>query len=106
MSGIWVVLSKTAVITWLIVLVSGAILAIVSGIVEYRDLKKGEAESEKESLEEPEEEKRHSGNGNHGTDGGRDRDGVQRVEALRGGDGDSGIGAGARAVAEGVRRTS
>ena len=36
---------------------------------------------------------RHSRNGNHGTDGGRDRDGVQRVEALRGGDGDSGIGA-------------
>lgn len=57
MEGIWVVLSKTAVITWLIVLVSGAILAIVSGIVEYRDLKKGKAESEKESLEEPEEEK-------------------------------------------------
>lgn len=51
MSGIWVVLSKTAVITWLIVLVSGSILAIVIGIVEYRDLKKGEAESEKESLE-------------------------------------------------------
>ncbi len=42
MSGIWVVLSKAAVITWLIVLVSGSILAIVSGIVEYRDLKKGE----------------------------------------------------------------
>ncbi|MFR1984300.1 MAG: hypothetical protein ACLS4Z_11715 [Christensenellaceae bacterium] len=57
MEGIWVVLSKTAVITWLIVLVSGSILAIVSGIVEYRDLKKGKAESEKESLEEPEEEK-------------------------------------------------
>lgn len=51
MSGIWVVLSKVAVITWLIVLVSGSILAIVSGIVEYLDLKKGEAESEKESLE-------------------------------------------------------
>ena len=51
MSGIWVVLSKAAVITWLIVLVSGSILAIVSGIVEYRDLKKGETESEKESLE-------------------------------------------------------
>ena len=51
MEGIWVVLSKTAVITWLIVLVSGSILAIVSGIVEYRDLKKGKAESEKESLE-------------------------------------------------------
>ena len=49
-------------------------------------------------------EERHSRNGNHGTDGGRDRDGVQRVEALRGGDGDSGIGARARAVAEGVRR--
>lgn len=43
MSGIWVVLSKAAVITWLIVLVSGSILAIVSGIVEYLDLKKGEA---------------------------------------------------------------
>lgn len=43
MSGIWLVLSKTAVITWLIVLVSGSILAIVIGIVEYRDLKKGEA---------------------------------------------------------------
>lgn len=51
MEGIWVVLSKTAVITWLIVLVSGSILAIVIGIVEYRNLKKGEAESEKESLE-------------------------------------------------------
>ena len=51
MSGIWVVLSKTAVITWLIVLVSGSILAIVIGVVEYRDLKKGEAESEQESLE-------------------------------------------------------
>ena len=43
MEGIWVVLSKTAVITWLIVLVSGSILAIVIGIVEYRDLKKGES---------------------------------------------------------------
>ena len=42
MEGIWVVLSKTAVITWLIVLVSGSILAIVIGIVEYRNLKKGE----------------------------------------------------------------
>ena len=52
MEGIWVVLSKTAVITWLIVLVSGSILAIVSGIMEYRDLKKGETESEDENLEE------------------------------------------------------
>ena len=43
MEGIWVVLSKAAVITWLIVLVSGSILAIVIGIVEYRDLKKGES---------------------------------------------------------------
>lgn len=43
MSGIWLVLSKAAVITWLIVLVSGSILAIVSGIVEYLDLKKGKA---------------------------------------------------------------
>jgi len=51
MSGIWLVLSKAAVITWLIVLVSGSILAIVSGIVEYRDLKKEEVDSEKESLE-------------------------------------------------------
>ena len=39
MEGIWVVLSKTAVITWLIVLVSGSILAIVIGIVEYHDQK-------------------------------------------------------------------
>lgn len=51
MEGIWLVLSKAAVITWLIVLVSGSILAIVIGIVEYHDLKKGEADSEKESLE-------------------------------------------------------
>ena len=51
MSGIWLVLSKAAVITWLIVRVSGSILAIVSGIVEYRDLKKEEVDSEKESLE-------------------------------------------------------
>ena len=51
MSGIWLVLSKAAVITWLIMLVSGSILAIVSGIVEYRDLKKEEVDSEKESLE-------------------------------------------------------
>ncbi|MFR1984230.1 MAG: hypothetical protein ACLS4Z_11345 [Christensenellaceae bacterium] len=51
MSGIWVVLSKTAVITWLIVLVSGSILAIVSGIVEYRELKNGKAETEDEGLE-------------------------------------------------------
>lgn len=51
MSGIWVVLSKTAVITWLIVLVSGSILAIVSGIVEYRELKNGKADAEEGSLE-------------------------------------------------------
>ena len=51
MSGIWLVLSKTAVITWLIVLVSGSILAIVSGIVEYRELKNGKTETEKDSLE-------------------------------------------------------
>lgn len=31
MEGIWVVLSKAAVITWLIVLVSGSILAIKKG---------------------------------------------------------------------------
>ena len=51
MSGIWETLSKAAVLTWLIVLVSGSILAIVSGIVEYRELKNGKAETEDESLE-------------------------------------------------------
>lgn len=51
MSGIWETLSKAAVLTWLIVLVSGSILAIVSGIVEYRELKNGKAETEKDSLE-------------------------------------------------------
>ena len=51
MEGIWIVLSKAAVVTWLIVLVSGSILAIVSGIVEYRELKNGKAETEDESLE-------------------------------------------------------
>ena len=51
MSGIWVVLSKAAVLTWLIVLIGGSILAIVSGIVEYRELKNGKAETEKDSLE-------------------------------------------------------
>ena len=51
MSGIWETLSKAAVVTWLIVLVSGSILAIVSGIVEYRELKNGKAETEDESLE-------------------------------------------------------
>ena len=38
-------------VTWLIVLVSGSILAIVSGIVEYRELKNGKTETEDESLE-------------------------------------------------------
>ena len=51
MEGIWQVLSKAAVVTWLIVLVSGSILAIVSGIVEYRELKNEKAETEKDSLE-------------------------------------------------------
>lgn len=51
MSGIWETLSKAAVVTWLIVLVSGSILAIVSGIVEYRELKNGKTETEKDSLE-------------------------------------------------------
>lgn len=51
MEGIWIVLSKAAVVTWLIVLVSGSILAIVSGIVEYRELKNGKTETEKDSLE-------------------------------------------------------
>ncbi|MBS5023516.1 MAG: hypothetical protein KH054_10220, partial [Firmicutes bacterium] len=51
MSGIWETLSKAAVVTWLIVLVSGSILAIVSGIVEYRELKNEKAETKDESLE-------------------------------------------------------
>ena len=51
MEGIWIVLSKAAVLTWLIVLIGGSILAIVSGIVEYRELKNGKAETEDESLE-------------------------------------------------------
>ena len=51
MSGIWETLSKAAVLTWLIVLVSGSILAIVSGVAEYRELKNGKTETEKDSLE-------------------------------------------------------
>lgn len=51
MEGIWIVLSKAAVLTWLIVLVSGSILAIVSGVAEYRELKNGKTETEKDSLE-------------------------------------------------------
>ena len=35
MEGIWIVLSKAAVVTWLIVLLGGSILAIVSGVAEY-----------------------------------------------------------------------
>lgn len=85
MTGIWLVLLKSEVLFFAI----GAVVVLIAGIVniaiEYRERKQNAAE--------PEEKKRHSRNGNHGTDGGRERDGVQRVEALRGGDGDSGIGA-------------
>lgn len=51
MSGIWETLSKAAVVTWLIVFAIGSILAIVSGIEEYREQKNGKAETEKDSLD-------------------------------------------------------
>lgn len=96
MSGVWLVLAKAEVLFFAI----GAVVVLIAGIVniaiEYRERKQNaaEPEDEKDILETAITEQT----------GGRDRDGVQRVEALRGGDGDSGIGAGARAAAERIRR--
>ena len=91
MTGIWLVLLKAEVLFFAI----GAVVVLIAGIVniaiEYRERKQNAAEPEekKDILE---------------TAITEQTGGVQRVEALRGGDGDSGIGAGARAAAERIRR--